>query len=318
MRRHAIWVLILVAVLAFPGLEVANAAVRLGLILAAHGSPAPQWNAPVLALEGEVQALLSEAGPSPFISTRVAMMEFAEPSIASVIEDMEREEVERALVLPLFIAPSGHSVYDLPAILGLYSDREMRGQLQEEGITVASTSIHLAMGPTLNYGSLLRDVLLERTRELSTEPQSEGIVLLAHGDHRFAPIWESTCQEIGSFICAHTGITEFDFAFVGVGQSFIPEGVAAILGVTERCERTLVLGLYLSMGVESMAKSSELSVGRMSFRAAETLQDHDIVFAARGLLPSRQVARWIAARAIEWANERSLHPGLPPEAPADR
>ncbi len=304
MQRHAIWVLVLTAVLAFPGLEVANAEVKLGLILAAHGSPAPPWNAPVLALEEEVQALLSDTGSSPFTSTRVAMMEFAEPTIASVIEDMEREGVERALVLPLFIAPSGHSVYDLPAILGLYSDPQMRSQLQEEGIAIASTSIHLTVGPTLNYGSLLRDVLLERTRELSKNPQSEGIVLLAHGDHRFAPIWESTCQEIGSFICARTGITEFDFAFVEVGQSFIQEGVPAILGVTERCERTLVLGLFLSMGVKSMAQSSEISIGRMSFRAAEILTDHDIVFASQGLLPSQQVATWIAARATEWVNVR--------------
>ena len=304
MQRHVLWLLILTTALAFPGLEVADAEVRLGLILAAHGSPAPQWNAPVLALEEEVQALLSETGPSPFTSTRVAMMEFTEPSIASVIKDMEREGVERALVLPLFIAPSGHSVYDLPAILGLYSDREMRSQLQEEGIAIVSTSIHLTLGPTLNYGSLLRDVLLERTRELSKEPQSEGIVLLAHGDHRFAPIWESTCEEIGSFLCAHTGITEFDFAFVGVGQSFIQAGIPSILGVTERCERTLVLGLYFSMGVERMAQNSELSSGRMSFRAAEVLEDHDIVFASQGLLPSRRVSRWIAARSTEWANER--------------
>ena len=269
MRRHVLWLSILAAVLGFLSPE----------------------------------ALLSETGSNPFASTSVAMMEFAEPSIASIIKNMEHEGIESALVLPLFIATSGHSVYDLPAILGLYSDREMHSQLQEDGIDVASTSMHITMGPTLNYGSLLRDVLLERTRELSREPQSEGIVLLAHGDHHFAPIWESTCREVGSFICAHTGITEFDFAFVEVDQSFIPEGVPAILGVTERCERTLVLGLYLSMGVESMAQNSELSIGRMNFRAAEVLGDHDIVFASQGLLPSRHVARWIVARAIEWANE---------------
>ncbi len=274
---------------------------KLGLIIVAHGSPAPRWNEPVLALEGEVRALLNESGNNPFVAIRVAMMEFAEPTIEAVITDMELQGVKRVYVVPLFIAPSGHSVYDLPTILGIYSDQEMRDQLQEEGIELVSTDIRIMLGPTLKYGSILEEVMLDRLRELSVKPQSEGIVLLAHGDHRFRPIWESVCGRIGAYICAHTGIPYFEFAFVEVGQSFITEGVPAILRVAKRCERTLVLGLYLSMGVDGIVQSSTLSVGGMSFQGAAALEEYDIAFASQGLLPSERLARWIALRFLEWA-----------------
>jgi hypothetical protein len=281
--------------------EKLNGPEKLGLIITAHGSPAPQWNEPVLTLEGEVRALLNESGNNPFVAIRVAMMEFAEPTIEAVITDMELQGVQRVYVVPLFIAPSGHSVYDLPTILGLYSDQEMRDQLREEGIGLVSTDIRITLGPTLDYGSILEEVMLDRLRELSVRPQSEGIVLLAHGDHRFRPIWESVCRRIGVYICAHAGIPQFEFAFVEVGQSFITEGVPAILRVAKRCERTLVLGLYLSMGVGGIAQSSTISVGGMSFQGTAALEEYDIGFASQGLLPSERLASWIALRSLEWA-----------------
>jgi hypothetical protein len=193
---------------------------RLGLLLAAHGSPRPQWNEQLVALESEVRALLNVKDSSPFRMIRVGMMEFAEPTIASVLQDMELHGVQEVYVLPLLIAPSSHSVFDLPAILGLYSDSRIRDQLQAEGNTIAATNMRVTLGPTLNYGAVLKEVMLDRARDLSREPQSEGIVLLAHGDLLFAPFWESLCQEIGFFVCAHTGIPTFDFAFVEMGQTF--------------------------------------------------------------------------------------------------
>lgn len=281
-----------------------HAGEKLGLIIVAHGSPAPQWNEPVLTLEGELQALLNESENNPFVAIRVAMMEFVEPTMETVITDMELQGVQRVYVIPLFIAPSAHSVYDLPTILGLYSDQEMRDQLREEGIRVASTDIRITLGPTLDYGSLLEEVMLDRVRELSVKPQSEGIVILAHGDRRFTPIWESVCHRIGSYVCAHAGIPCFEVAFVEVGQSFTSEGVPAILRVAKQSERTLVLGLYLSMGADGIARSSNVSVIGTSSQEGATLAGHDVVFASRGLLPSPRIAKWIALRAEEWAAEQ--------------
>ncbi|MCD4760792.1 hypothetical protein K8R42_02755, partial [bacterium] len=100
-----------------------------------------------------------------------------------------------------------------------------------------------------------------------------------------------------------TGIRGFEYAFVEVGQSFIPSTVPAILGIADRCERTLVLGLYLSMGTAHMAHNSEHSIGQMRFRATDALGDHNLVYSTHGLLPSPHLSGWIVARANEWISD---------------
>ncbi len=228
-------------------------------------------------------------------------MEFSEPSLNTVVKDLEDVGIDRVYAIPLFIAPSGHSLYDVPAILGLYSDREIRERLKEEGATIVDTKMKITLGPTLNSGDVLKEVMLERVRQLSTVPDSEGVVLLAHGDARFEPIWSSLCREIGSFVCAKTGIGCFDYAFVGIGQSFISEGVPVILGLAGECEKTIVVGLYVSMGVDDMANNSVLDTGMMKMESQEILDGKNIRFARQGLLPDKRIARWIVDRAVEWS-----------------
>ena len=298
--------LIIVAALIMivPTSAAAAADEELGLVLVAHGAPMPSWNAPVLALEDEVRGLLEEAGDNPFDGVRVALMEFTEPSIHTVIRDLEEAGIDRAYVLPLFIAPSGHSLFDIPAILGLYSDQEMLGELRGEGIEIVDTDIRLTVGPTLNYGDILKTIMLDRVKEISVDPASESLVLLAHGDAATEPVWEALCDEIGVYVCAHTGIEYFDHALVEVGQSFATEGLGVIAQAAEHAERTLVVGLYLSMGVENMAKSAMVRSGMMTISAEEVLKDEEIRYGGQGVLPDPRVAAWVVERAGEWVAGR--------------
>ncbi|HDL18084.1 MAG TPA: sirohydrochlorin cobaltochelatase, partial [Bacteroidetes bacterium] len=92
---------------------------KYGLIIIAHGSPMPQWNEPVLKLEKEVETIMSQKGNNQFSAIRVALMEFNEPSINTVIKDFENIGIDKVYTIPLLIAPSGHSLFDIPTILGL-------------------------------------------------------------------------------------------------------------------------------------------------------------------------------------------------------
>ena len=276
---------------------------KLGLLIIAHGSPMPAWNAPVLALEDEVLMILNEKGDNSFTAVRVALMEFNEPSINTVIEEMEKNGIDRVYALPLLIAPSGHSLFDVPTILGLYYESEIVREIKEEGTTIADTKIKITMGPTLDSGDVLKEIMLDRVNELSASPQTEGVVLLAHGDHYFQPIWDALCGEIGSYICAKTGIEHYDYACAEVGQTFIAEAVPIILRMAEKCDRTIVVGLYLSMGVDRMANNSVLSIGRMKMESKEILEGYTIVFADKGLLPDQRISQWIVEKGLEWAAE---------------
>ncbi len=90
---------------------------KTGLLIIAHGSPSKEWNEAVFDLENQVKELLKSKNISGFDEVSAALMKFSEPSVNSVIKDMENKGTTEIYSLPLFIAPSEHSVYDLPPIL---------------------------------------------------------------------------------------------------------------------------------------------------------------------------------------------------------
>ncbi|MCD6115761.1 hypothetical protein J7K93_01995 [bacterium] len=274
---------------------------KVGLVIIAHGSPVPQWNKPVLNLENEVKTIMSAKGIQ-FSAVRVALMEFNEPSINTVIKDFEKKGITKVYAVPLFIAPSGHSLFDIPTILGMYSEADIVKEIKSEGTEIVNTKLKITLGPTLNYGSILKEAMLDRVKELSDQPDSEGVVLLAHGDSRFKPIWDSVCRETGSYICANTGIEYFDYAFVEIGQAFSTEGVSAILKADTKKKRTLVVGLYLSMGVKRMADNSVSFMMGQKTEIKELFKGKNILFANRGLLPDKRISEWIGDVAAEWAD----------------
>ncbi len=294
---------VLVAAMGGLVLPVSALAGGRGLLIVGHGAPMPSWNGPVLALENQVKTLLERKdGRNVFAEVRVALMEFAEPSIHTVMCELEEAGVDEVYVLPLFIAPSGHSLFDIPTILGLYAEASMIEELSEEGIAIVDTDMKVTLGPTLRTGSVLREVMLDRVLELSTDPEVESVVLLAHGDAATEPVWDDLCREIGSYVCSRTGVEHYNYALVEVGQSFLTKGIAAIARAADKAERVLVVGLYLSMGVEGMAERSVLEMGMMRLTAGEALRGSDVRYATKGLLPDPRVAEWIVERAMEWVD----------------
>jgi cobalamin biosynthesis Co2+ chelatase CbiK len=271
-------------------------------MIIAHGSPAEQWNQPVLDLENQVKKLFEEKKITKFDEVRVTLMEFTEPSIASVIKDFEEKGITKVFALPVFIAPSGHSIYDIPAILGLYYDQEMIDELKEEGIKIVDSKIMITVGPTLDYENIMKDILLDKVKNLSDNPAEEALILLAHGDNNFKPTWEELSNETGNYILAKTGIEYFDNAFVEVGQSFAIDGVNPILKASENKKKVIVVGMYLSMGVKNMAENSGFKMMGRTIESKKMFEGKNIVFAEHGLLPDTRIAEWIVDRAIEWLN----------------
>lgn len=276
---------------------------KLGLLIIAHGSPAKQWNQPVLDIENQVKELLITKNVTDFDEVRIALMEFTEPSIATVVKDMENKGITKIFSLPLFIAPSGHSLYDIPTILGLYYDEKIVSELDEEEIKIVETNIKITIGPSLNFKNVIKNILLDKVKQISKNPQEEALVILAHGDENFIKIWEELVDETGSFILGQTGIEYFDKAFVEVGQLFAINGVKPILKASEEKNKVIVMGMYLSMGVKNMANTSGcLMMGRI-METNKMFEGKNIYFAEDGLLPDKRVTEWIVDRSIHWLNK---------------
>jgi cobalamin biosynthesis Co2+ chelatase CbiK len=273
------------------------------LLIIAHGSPSQKWNQPVLNIENQVKELLKANKIFGFEEVRVALMEFTEPSIATVIKDLENKGITKIFALPIFIAPSGHSIYDIPTLLGLYYDKEMDDLLKEEKAEIVNTDIKITVGPTLNYENVMKDILLDKVKNLSDNSEEEALIILAHGDKNFKPVWEKLTNETGNYILAKTGIEYFDNAFVEVGQSFAIDGVSPILKASENKKKVIVVGMYLSMGVKNMAENSGFIMMGRTIESKKMFEGKNIVFAEHGLLPDKRIAEWIVDRAVEWLNK---------------
>lgn len=268
---------------------------RPGLLIIAHGAPFAEWNKPVLDLEDQVIKLLGE--DNPFAKVKVCMMEFTKPSIADGVREIEEAGCSRIIAVPLLIAPSSHSHWDIPALLGIYSDEDMEKELKAEGAEIIRSRLPITVTATLTHSNLVPEIMLDRVKQLSKDPQNEAVVLLSHGDEFTPPLWEKLMMRTITNICGKTGISYADYGFVHVGQTYATDGVGVIAEAAANRKKVIVVGAYLSMGVDGMHKryNKTFPMKAMAMPGlTDPLKGLDIALAADGLLPDGRVAQWIA------------------------
>ncbi len=264
-----------------------------GLLVVVHGSPSPSWNEPMEQLEKKLNKAI-EKNSSPFKSAKVVNLEFKEPLVAEGVDELIEHGCHTIVCMPLFIAHSSHVVYDVPAVLGLYSSKDIYETLKEEGARIASSKVPIVMGPTISESDLLLESALQRVKELSEDTQNEAVVIFAHGDHGIEGVWNDLARRAATYVCGKTGIMYADWAFVEVGQSYHTHGISAIAKAGQQKKRVLVIGLYVSMGPERMHK-------RYIDKYGEPFEDEEfeVVFANRGFLPDPKVVNWLVNTASE-------------------
>jgi hypothetical protein len=264
-----------------------------GLLIIAHGSPSPRWNKPVLTQEQQVLKFL---GPdNPFAKVKIVFMEFTKPNVADGIAELEQAGCNRIVTVPLLIAPSSHSHWDIPALLGIYSNAEIEKNLNEEGARLLRSKVPITLTTTLSESDVIEKVMLKRVRRLSHDPNNEAVVLLAHGSEATPSIWKRLMKRSVTYACGRTGISYGDWACVGVGQEY-SRAVAAIQEAGKHREHVIVIGAYLSLGVDRMNQRWAARFEKESPMPGmkNPLKDMSIRFSTQGLLPDKAVAQWIA------------------------
>ena len=265
-----------------------NLNAKSALVVIAHGSPSNEWNAAVLALEGRLQNI-DILGIS---YKRVALMEFSRPNIADVIKDCENNQIDTVFALPLFISPSGHSEDDIPNILGLKYSPTIRAELKEEGTAMVKTPMHIITGPTLMESGVIEKAMSDRIKALSSEPQKEAVIFLAHGDPDRKGFWQTILENCAAK-AKEAGFTYIDYQLIGMGQNIKGDITPLLQKAKEAKTKVIVQGIYLVSTVNSMARRAGL-------------QDESIVFGSEGILPesTEDVLDWIVKTTKEWTSEK--------------
>ncbi|MCX7176914.1 MAG: CbiX/SirB N-terminal domain-containing protein [Proteobacteria bacterium] len=80
-------------------------------ILFAHGARNPDWAQPILAIREAMLTRLPEA------RVEVAFLEFIAPQLPETIAGLVADGFREIVIVPIFMAQSGHTKRDLPALL---------------------------------------------------------------------------------------------------------------------------------------------------------------------------------------------------------
>jgi hypothetical protein len=263
-----------------------------GLLILSHGAPRAEWNEPVEAVVNRVRTL--NEGSKVFHCVAGAFLEFTQPDAAAGVKRLEDAGCDRIIVVPLFIAPSSHSLVDVPAVLGLYSSPGIHAVLKQEGARVAQPKVPVTITQTLSEGDLLDRFIRDEVLELSTQPSEEAVVILAHGSPEHQRLVDRALRRIATYCSGQCTVDYVDWAFCAVGQTFLEDAVPAIARAAETKKRVIVVGLYVSSSAKSVFESAmRREPEQLRNTVVEALEAKDIVFSDKRLVDYDETAQWV-------------------------
>ncbi|MCD6386407.1 hypothetical protein J7M23_11600 [Candidatus Sumerlaeota bacterium] len=225
---------------------------KIGVLIITHGSFDPEWNKRISAnLENIVTSVQKQL--STGVEIRAVSMECIKPDIADGVNELMQKGVSRILAIPLFIAPSSHTERDIPQILGLIHSPETIKSLNEEEISLCSPSVPITVATSLYESEIIPEIMAKRVKALSSNPEKEGVVILAHGSNLYKPFWDKLMKRIEEKIKDDCRIDYFDYIYVGIGQGlFTKKGIKVIRRAVRKKKRVIIVGAFLGMGAEKV------------------------------------------------------------------
>lgn len=94
------------------------------IILFAHGARDPEWARPLRAIR---EQMLSR---NPNVRVEVAFLEFMSPTLPEAMDELASGGAQRIDIVPVFMAQSGHTKRDLPALLDSARARHARVEIR--------------------------------------------------------------------------------------------------------------------------------------------------------------------------------------------
>ena len=278
---------------------VSVAKAKNALVVIAHGSPMESWRKPVLELETSVRNQIKAAKLKGIDYVRVALMEYTEPSVASVVKDCEAQGVDSIFALPLFIAPSGHTEEDLPNILGWKYNPYVREELAEEKTEMVKSKLPIVLGPTFYYSYVLEKVMAQRVKSFSKDAANEAVIFLAHGDEERIGFWKSLLGNVSKYVKENCGVTYVDSELIEMGYNFGNELMPLLEKAAQTKKRIFVQGIYLTSDVKRMADRHKMQERQADLVKARGVE---IVYSNEGILPASSdlVTNWVVEQTAQW------------------
>jgi sirohydrochlorin ferrochelatase len=299
MLKSVVAVLLLAATPAF----AQPAAGPEGILLLAHGGAA-DWNKRVL----ELAATIDDTQP-----VEVAFGMASRPTIQAAVDKLVARGAKSIVAVPMFISSHSSVVtstayllgarQDMPADLKIFAKMNHASHgtapaAGHEGHGAADTAVDntqpvtspvpIRMTDALNHHPLVSEILIDRAREISTSPEQEAVIVVAHGpvpeddNHR----WLDDMKVVAQQMAAATSFAAIKYLTVrdDAPKSIRDAATAELRDLVEKestqGRRVLIVPLLLSYGgIEKGIR--------------QRLEGLEYVMAERALMPDARLGEWV-------------------------
>jgi hypothetical protein len=259
---------------------------KIGVLLVNHGSRSETWRKSLLALEDSVRpALLADASIK---GIKTAFMEYTEPSIATRLKEFDAEGFSDVVIVPVFLTVSPHTFDDIPTIIGKKVDPQSLEMLKLEKIERYTPKAKVAITPNLDFPGMLKENLLRRAKQLSTDPANEGLVLIAYGDETYEKEWSALLASAGDYVRTNTGIKGYAHGWCGHVAHYDPaKTTAAIEEVLKTKSKAVVIPVLVAHDENFQVKIIGDGIAKVADNQTR------VIYRPDSILPDTNIEQWV-------------------------
>ena len=259
---------------------------KIGVLLISHGSHSETWRNTLFDLEGNVNDRILENGRVSGIKS--SFMEYNEPSIATRLKEFDNEGYTDVVIIPILLTVSSHSFDDIPTIIGLKENPESVEMLKLEKIERYTPQATPHITPLLDFSEILRKNLLRRVKNLSNNPEDEGLVIIAYGSEPYEKEWTELFDAAAKHVQTETGIDTYSIGWCGHIVRYSTDSTAsAIRKVLDKKKTALV--------IPSLVAFDENFQIKIIGGGIDKVDDHEtrVLYKPDAILPDSNIEQWI-------------------------
>jgi len=277
--------------------------IKIGVLLAAHGSQSSEWVGMIETLADEVREPIMQG--SNVAAVRLAFIAESGPNIASQMRAFDEEGFDEVIVVPLVVAVESQRTNNyLHYLTGIRSDLGQIKQLEKEGFEIYYPRVRVSVTPALSESSVLKKNVLRRVLDLQSGDSGEdmSVLLVGYGDQAFGQQMQEIMEGIGRYLKIKTDIDTVAYAFCGELVDYSGEPIVeAIHDVLELEEEVLVVPVLF--GVDEMLQTNTIAAAVNAVPTPSRLR-----YEPTAVLPDPEVNEWVLKH-VQAAVERAYAAG---------
>jgi len=279
---------------------------KIGVLVIAHGSEEEEWcNAIQQAVDNVELPYTVELGYLEFV---------LEQDIHVAVKRLERQDIDKIIVVPLFISSFSSHIEEIKYVLGLRETLPKPGRLPpnltegrgppegsaegEEPIAVESES-RFVLTPALDDHPLVAAILADRLAAISKNPDEEILILVGHGTNKERDLkrWRESFASLARQVKARLDLKDARYGFVGWGTPPVRQ-------VVERAQargQVIVVPVMMAEGYFTRVAIPQTLEGLTYRYTGQPLTPHPNISRLIELRVEEAISSAPATRELAWA-----------------